>query len=165
MVPKVLKPEGNSTLYHTLQLAQHTSVRATSSDVQHNPVCVPSGGQFSPSCSSQMTCLWLYIPHQMGGSLLCGLASWSRLVPPLGADRADSVIQTSAPSSPHRSFSSSQNSGTISPSSFSAKQLRPVEGSERTSPQSHHKVPPSPDTKGRATPPHKAKITCISDLC
>lgn len=44
-----------------------------------------------------MTCPWLYILHETETSFLQGLVSWSRLVPPPGADRADSVIQTLRP--------------------------------------------------------------------
>lgn len=122
------------------------STLLTSFDVHSNPMSEPGEGLLCPFYSSEMTCPRIHILPEMELSLLHGLLSWSRLVPPLGTDGRCHDPNYPSLSSPHGSCCSSQNSGVTLVTFFSAKKLRPVEGSETASPQSYHEAPQSHDT-------------------
>lgn len=106
----------------------NTSTLVTSFAVHNNPMSDPGEGLLSPVYSSGMTCPWVHVMREMEITLLHGLVTWSRLVPPLGTDREGTMIQITTPlSSPPESHCLSQNSGVILFTSLSAKKSQPID--------------------------------------
>lgn len=135
------------TQLYIIPYSLNTFMLATSFEVHKNSMSELGEGLLSPFYSWEMTCPGLTHPAWDGAEPPSCLVSWSILVPPPGADTADSVMQTTLPVHRHTGTSiQARIQGSSHPLNFPLEKLRPTGVSERTFPRSHRKGSPSPDT-------------------